>query len=465
MARKTKKLLDMNLRAAVERAIDTGEQGRWNDGGGLVFIVTAAGKARALHRYEWQGIWKSRWYPGEYPRQLSLANARAIHANDIDLLENNIDPSEDVAAQELTPTLEAYARKHFRLLACAFERDFDPIERSQWFTDVTVRMGRVAKMDIDKIRLTDVEGALKHYWVDHVPRPTAARIASRVAAVLRHRHARTRPDEQWMNPADWKTLKDRLGNHRHFAEHHASLEFEQVPALIKLLRTDKAMSARCLEWVILTGCRAAEATGAKWGEIDLGTRTWTIPTSRLKTERSKGPRGKAFVVPLSLAMVEVLQRVRENRGDLATDDLIFPGREVTIRDGRRYKTQSLRRTLARHWPDISTHGFRSTLVAWGVAIPHRKRQPFELVVMDRVIGHNITPKSGQDEAGSKISQAMGAYAHKAGRDLYLARRKVVMREWSAFIRNGLAPELPPVVAATPENDNVVHLHQQAKVAA
>jgi integrase len=454
MARATKIFDDMSLRAKVKRAQADDVTARLNDGGGLVFIVTKAGKCRALHRYEYQGIWKERWLPGEYPRQLSLAGARNIVATDKELLDTGVDPAESAEGETHALTLAEYARKHFALLACPAQRHLDP-DKSPWFADVT-RLSGLGKMEIDKIKATDVERALKSYWNGHTPRPSARRICERVAAVLRHRHVKiARNEPVWTNPADWKLLKASLGGHRHYTEHFASLAFEELPAFMIELRKDQAMAARALEWCILTGTRANETAGACWGEIDWKARTWTIPPERLKTERSKGPQGKPFVVPLSLAMVELLRRTAKNRVDFKPSALIFPG----PKSRKAYDTSSLWNAVTRINPEITTHGFRSTMVAWGVAISHRKREPFELILMDRVLGHHINPRR-DGAAAERLSAALGSYAHHAGRDLYLARRKVVMREWSAFIRAKPAAA-PPVVELSPDNANVVPMRRAA----
>jgi integrase len=465
VARKTKIFDDMSLRAKVDRAIKAKETVRLNDGGGLVFITTAAGKCRALHRYEYQGIWKTRWFPGEYPRQLSLAQARVMLASDKAILEQQRDPADIVAGDELVPTLKEYTLKHYSLLAPPAQRSIEPC-KSEWFLDITRRTGKLGDMEIDKIKFTDVENALRKYWDGHRPRPSARRICGNLARVLRHRHAMLSPDDPvWGNPANYRLLRDRLGDFRHYERNHPSLAFEFIPAYFVELAKDEATSARLIEWIILTGTRCQEAAGARWGEIDWKARTWTIPTSRLKTEKSKGPLGKPFVVPLSLMMVRVLRRVAINRVcDLGPDDLIFPAPGLG-RNGFKahpYKSQSVCDAVQRINPDIVTHGFRATVVAWGTAIPHRKRPEFSLLVMDRVLGHHISPKDRKDaDPTQRLSQAMGHYAHHAGRDIYLAQRKVVMREWSAYIRDGMSPPAPPSVELTPDSANVVVLRRAA----
>ena len=39
-------------------------------------------------------------------------------------------------------------------------------------------------------------------------------------------------------------------------------------------------STLALEFLLLTASRTSEVIGAKWSEIDLGARLWTIPPAR-----------------------------------------------------------------------------------------------------------------------------------------------------------------------------------------
>ena len=47
------------------------------------------------------------------------------------------------------------------------------------------------------------------------------------------------------------------------------------------------MSARAIEFAILTACRSGEVRGARWDEIDLDAKVWTIPGERMKAGRER----------------------------------------------------------------------------------------------------------------------------------------------------------------------------------
>ena len=66
------------------------------------------------------------------------------------------------------------------------------------------------------------------------------------------------------------------------------------------------MSARALEFTILTAVRTSEAIGATWNEIDMDAGVWTIPAARMKAKRDHR-------VPLSGRAVEILRNAARER--------------------------------------------------------------------------------------------------------------------------------------------------------
>nr|WP_258181218.1 tyrosine-type recombinase/integrase [Burkholderia multivorans] len=82
---------------------------------------------------------------------------------------------------------------------------------------------------------------------------------------------------------------------------------------METLRATNGVSARCLEFAILTAARSGEARGARWSEIDLKRGIWSIPAERMKAK-------KEHRVPLSSAAIELLKAIERNEDQ----DLVFP---------------------------------------------------------------------------------------------------------------------------------------------
>src|ERR1019366_5587022 len=96
------------------------------------------------------------------------------------------------------------------------------------------------------------------------------------------------------------------------------------------------VGASALEFAILTAARTNEALGARWPEIDMSAKVWTVPGERMKS-------GREHRVPLSDAAMAVLEKMR---GYNLTGDFIFPN----ISRGRPLYNMALLKQLERMDP-------------------------------------------------------------------------------------------------------------------
>jgi integrase len=178
---------------------------------------------------------------------------------------------------------------------------------------------------------------------------TASRLRGRLEAILDW--AKARGYRSGENPAAWSIIKNVLPAPGRIAkvEHHSALPHAQIPEFMAGLRARSGNAARALEFTILTAARSGETIGARWGEIDLATKTWTIPANRMKAAREHR-------VPLSARAVEILKAIPREAGN----DQIFNG---PARAGLSHAAKiNLIRRLG--YPDVTTHGFRSTFRDW-----------------------------------------------------------------------------------------------------
>ena len=96
----------------------------------------------------------------------------------------------------------------------------------------------------------------------------------------------------------------------------------EIAAFMAELRQQEGVAARALEFAILTAARTGEVIGARWDEINLAERLWTVPAERMKA-------GKEHRVPLSDAALAILEadgrdslgRVRVSRRERRPADL------------------------------------------------------------------------------------------------------------------------------------------------
>ena len=136
-------------------------------------------------------------------------------------------------------------------------------------------------------------------------------------------------------------------------------------------RPDSHISARALEFTILTAARTNEALGARWDEFDLAAKVWTCPASRTKSHRDHR-------VPLSPRALAILQALPRD------GSFVFPGAKT----GRPLSNMSMLELLKGMRPGLTVHGFRSTFSDWA-----REQTGYPRDVVEMCLAHVIKDKS------------------------------------------------------------------------
>jgi integrase len=251
--------------------------------------------------------------------------------------------------------------------------------RTQW--GVTVRdyvsphFGKLPVKDIDralviKVLEQQVEGRRGlpsgPLWA---ARPeTASRVRGRIEAVLDW--ATAHGYRQGENPARWKGhLEYALaGRDGRSVKRHAALPYVEMGTFMRQLRERDGMAARALELIALTATRSGEALGARWDEIDLEARLWTVSAARMKTR-------KEHRVPLSDAAYDLLNGMARH------SEYIFANNQ-----GASLSNMALHLLLERMGrDDLTVHGFRSTFRTWAA-----ERTSFPPHVVEMALAHAIS---------------------------------------------------------------------------
>lgn len=200
----------------------------------------------------------------------------------------------------------------------------------------------------------EVTGMSGLFW--KVVPETARRVRGRIENVLNW--ATVRGYRTGENPARWKGfLSTQLtSRNKAFApvKHHSALPFDELPTFMRDLRQREGVSARALEFLILTAARTGAVIGARWQEIDFKNKVWTVPPHRAGT---KIEGHKARRVPLSdraIALLHTLPREPDNQH-------VFVGLRHMGALSNMAMMQQLKR-MGRG--DITVHGFRSTFKDW-----------------------------------------------------------------------------------------------------
>jgi integrase len=150
------------------------------------------------------------------------------------------------------------------------------------------------------------------------------------------------------------------------AEPHAAMPFAEVSGFLAKVRERKGVDAAVLEFTILTAARRGESINARWDEIDLTTKTWTIPAERMKA-------GKEHTVPLSDRVVELLQSLPR------IGAFVF-----TAKTGKRVADTAMRKLLVKLEAGYSLHGFRSSFRDWAGEVSN-----FDREVIEHALAHKL----------------------------------------------------------------------------
>ena len=178
----------------------------------------------------------------------------------------------------------------------------------------------IGSMPVDEITTADVVHILLPIW--HQKRETARKVKTRVGIVMRYAMAEGHRSDDPVGPVLAAALPRYNGTP---AKHFASLPHREVAAALARLDSSARMwrpTVACLWFIAATVARSGEARLATWEEIDLDTKTWTVPGGRTKT-------GREHVVPLSPAAVAALDETRSYDNG---SGLVFPsptGRTLT----------------------------------------------------------------------------------------------------------------------------------------
>jgi len=222
--------------------------------------------------------------------------------------------------------------------------------RAQWKMTLETYAKPLRALPVDEVDTEAVLGVLQPIW--RTTPETASRLRGRIETVLDAARAKGHISRNEANPARWRGHLDKLLAKRQKLTrgHHAAMPFDDVPEFIGLLRDREAIAALALEFLVLTAARSGEVLGARWAEMDMAAKVWTVPAARMKA-------GREHRVPLSGRGLAILQRL----GEAKTGEFVFPGQRSDKPLSGMAMEMLLRRMKA---AGVTVHGFRSAFRDW-----------------------------------------------------------------------------------------------------
>jgi integrase len=383
----------------VERA---NEPGMYCDGGGLYLRITPEGAKNWVLRYmldrrpRSMGLGPFALYGLQEARAKALVARRQRH--------EGVDPIDARRAGRARQRLDAAKTITFKQCAAAYIN----AHRAGWRNDkhagqwsatlATYAYPIIGALPVQAVDMGLVLKVLEPIWT--AKPETASRVRGRLESILDF--AKVRGERDGENPARWRGHLDKLlpaHSKVRQVEHHAALPYAELPAFLASLGQEEGIAAPSLEFAILTAARTGEVIGARWDEIDLFDKTWTVPAARMKARREHR-------VPLSPRVLTILEDMQAARD--AGNAHVFPGGKA----GKPLSNMAFLMLLRRMGRgDLTAHGFRATFKTWA-----SERTSFQNEIVEASLAHAI---------GGKVEQA-----YQRG-DLFDKRRRLMQR-WATF---------------------------------
>ena len=349
------------------------KRGRYADGGGLYLQVSDQGTKSWLFRFMLDS--KSRQMGLGPVHTISLKEARDVATYCRKLLLEGIDPiearnrdraskrSRDSTAMTFKECAEKYIMNH--------KAGWKNIKHAaQWTSTLeTYAFPELGSLPVQAIDTPMILKVLEPIW--HAKTETAYRVRGRIEAILDW--ATVGKFRKGENPARWKghlaimlPAKSKISK----VKHHAALPYDKINEFMKLLIDREGVSARGLEFSILTAARTGEVMGATWAEIDFGNEIWTISADRMKAN-------KEHRVPLSERALGILRKMH----DAAVPNFVFPG----MQSNRPLSNMAFLQLLKRVGRgDLTAHGFRSTFRDWAAELANYPNEVAEMALAHSV---------------------------------------------------------------------------------
>jgi integrase len=364
--------------------------GRYGDGHGLWLQITKSGGKSWIMRYMLDG---RPVYMGLGPlHAVSLAEARIRARQYRQLLVEKRDPLQAKQEAIAAAKVDAARMKTFKQVTLEFLNESGNVQsfrnekhRRQWESTLeNYAFPTLGNMPLGVIDTAAIYSSIKPVWT-RAPE-TASRLRGRIERILDF--AKARGYLLGDNPARWELLKGVLPK-KPKAEHHKAMPISELPAFMAGLREKESLSAKALEFLILTASRTNEVIAMRWSEVDFAKKLWVIPAKRMKA-------GKEHRVPLSDRAIAVLSSVPRNGSDM-----IFPLSNMAMLE--------LLKGVAGN--GYTTHGFRSSFRDWAGDHTNYSRE-----VVEQALAHTIQNKV---EAAYRRGDA-------------LQKRRHLMDDWARF---------------------------------
>jgi integrase len=354
---------------------------------------------------------------GPYP-QVTLADARELAGKLVLQARQGVDLKAQKRAQRSALISAASKNKTFKECAEAYmdahSSDYTSDKhRKQWGATLeTYAYPIIGNMLVADITMRDIRNVLEQetaidkettgkFW--YVKTETAKRLLGRIKTVLDY--ATVNEYRSGTNPAQWTGyLSTQLPSPKKLQkkEHHPAVPYQQMGEFMINLRKLNSISAKALEFLILTAVRSGSVRQAERSEFDLKKGLWVIPAEHTKARREH----RVPLQPQAIALLKSLPVI-------AGTNIMFPSPSgKPLSDMALSQLMRGMRERGELTVEAVPHGFRSTFRDWAA---EQTNYPDE--IRKAASGHTV---------GDSVKEAYQ-------RTDLLDKRRNLMNEWAKFL--------------------------------
>lgn len=308
--------------------------------------------------------------------------------------------AEREAARSKVPTVMDGARAVVEKRRGEWKPSAADAKAADWINSIARHAARIADMRVDEVTARDVADVLNPLAKSSpvMQRRIQQRLGVIFGWAVASEHRRSGD-----NPADKRIQEHLTTRAKVRTRHHAAANAKDVACILADVDAHShrpvALAVRLLA---LTAVRKENVRLARWDEIDLDAKIWSLADGRMKT-------GKAHRVPLSEAAVAVLREAQSMTGKAG---YVFANHwkpDAPISRNAIYQAVS-KAGLRCRVGKVTAHGFRTSFKEWA------RTQPFADELSEIALAHDA-------------DAVRRAYA----RGDLLDRRRALMDAWAEYV--------------------------------
>jgi len=381
----------------IKSIVATGKEQSFSDGNCLVLRVRANGTKSWRFKYTVNKK-VTKISLGAYPA-VTLAEARSVAVNYMQLLAKGIDPKEYESAKKL----EASRKLANTLYAAAelwFERKQPTVTAHhaarEWRTLEMYIFPKLKGTPLESITAIDTIEILRPLEADG-KHSTIKRICQSLNQIMDYS-----VNHGFINANPLAKIIKVFTKNK--VEHMATIKPEELPDFLTALNNSQTIQNKTkllILWQLHTMTRSKEAAGTKWADINIEESVWVIPAEEMK-------RRKAHRVPLTPATLAILEQMKPLSGH---HEYVFPSERNEKSHASTYTVNAAIKRSLGYKDKLVAHGLRS------VASTALHEKGYDSLLVEACLAH-------ADE-----NETRSAY----NRSDYLEQRRPIMEWWSEYI--------------------------------